>query len=124
MLFGNKFILMIRKTYLVKRSEIFDWLEKPKVVKIDIVRSDNKTLRDGNICRIHVYYKIIWGDLYSLFGMCYTEHKKHKIPYLSGVVGMKRYGYITSTMIKKLKIISEKQKINLGIPLYFLDYID
>lgn len=124
---------MIRITKLIGRNQIFDYINNPKVTKVELNNRDNKGLVNPNVCRIYLYldtqYKNSQVDhIPTILGSCYKYSLgplgKNSRSFLSGICGQLELRWLSQTHLKKLVEIEKKEKINLSIPKYFFELIN
>ena len=113
---------MIRKSIVVKKEEVFDFLKDPLVSKIEIKR-DGNTRNDDTIIRVHIYMnttkEIFRSFKWNLTGIVKTKNEENSWvslenrDYLAGLVSAK---FLKETCIERLKEIEVEESINLSIP--------
>lgn len=113
---------MIRKSIVVKKEEVFDFLKDPLVSKIEIKR-DGNTRNDDTIIRVHIYMnttkEIFRNFKWNLIGIVETKNEENtwisleNRDYLAGLVSAK---FLKETCIERLKEIEVEEDINLSIP--------
>ncbi len=116
---------MLRKTFIIDKEKIFRILQREDVVKIEIAKSKNKTLRNARICKIHVYFTINYLNLFNLIGNCKVIAKKRELKskgILTGIASCKTAGFIRESTVLKLKQFEESSGINLHIPKELLSF--
>lgn len=120
-----KFKTMIRTRLLLKKDELFNWLQNPDIVKIEMNVNDNKRLKNNTICDCDVYHRTSVGEIHSILGNCAALVKEsdnitHVLrpkdhAFLNGFQNQKAYGYLTRKMVKQLIKIEEDYNIKLNI---------
>ena len=120
---------MIRITKLVGKSEIFNILTNPDVSKIELLHSQNASLKNPDICRVNIYIRMKIDSLCSIVGNCKELHKKHKgwkkgnSSYVSGICTVLQSGFIKRSTIRKLEEIEISENIKFGIPKHYNELI-
>ena len=110
---------MFRKSFIIKKENLFNWVEDKRVSKVEIANSYNKTLRDKSLCKIYVYFKLDIMEFQNIFKAIKREIDKVKISSdhgcLNGFQSLKGEGFISEKHIKKLLDIQKRNGINLSI---------
>ena len=110
---------MFRKSFIIKKDNLFKWIESEQLSRVEIANSYNKTLRDKTLCKIYVYFKIPIMDLNTIFGACKSELEKIKIgidhAFVNGIQNLKGQGFISEKHLKKLIEIEERNGVNFSI---------
>jgi hypothetical protein len=124
---------MIRITKLIGRDKIFDYLNNPKVCKVELNNRENKGLKNPYVCRIYLYLDTQikssqQDDIATIFGQCrkygLMQLGKGSNSFLKGICGQEKLGWLSRTHINKLIEIEKKENICFSIPKYFHDLID
>lgn len=109
---------MIRTRHIVDKCGIFKFIEDPKISKIEILSSAQKTLKDPSVRSVYVYHRVNWNLMCSVLGNCkiaaihFLEHR----PFLNGILSSKSVGFISASNIKELFNIQRETGFNFGIP--------
>jgi ribosomal protein S17E len=116
---------MIRTRLLLKRDELFNWLQNPDIVKIEMNNYDNRRLKNKTICDCDVYHRTSVGEIHSILGNCAALVKESDTvshilspkdhSFLNGFQTQKTYGYLTRKMVKQLLKIEEDYNVKLNI---------
>jgi len=109
---------MYRKSFIIKKENLFKWIENEQVSKVEIANCYNKSLRDKSLCKIYVYFKINYNDFYTIIGSCKTNIDKvnsYDGQFLKGIQSLKGEGFISEKLLKKLINIEKRNDINLSI---------
>ena len=109
---------MYRKSFIIKKENLFKWIENEQVSKVEIANCYNKSLRDKSLCKIYVYFKINYNDFYTIIGSCKTNIDKvnsYDGQFLKGIKSIKGEGFISEKLLKKLIDIEKRNDINLSI---------
>lgn len=110
---------MYRKSFIIKKEDLFKYIESEFISKVEIANSYNKTLRDKSLCKIYVYFKIPHEELMSIFSKCKIEVEKIKNPtdhsFLNGIQSLKGEGFISEKLLNKLIDIEKRNGISLSI---------
>jgi len=109
---------MYRKSFIIKKENLFKWIENEQVSKVEIANCYNKSLRDKSLCKIYVYFKINYNDFYTIIGSCKTNIDKvnsYDGQFLKGIQSLKGEGFISEKLLKKLIDIEKRNDINLSI---------
>jgi hypothetical protein len=111
---------MYRKSFIIKKENLFKWVESDQISRIELANSYNKSLRDKTLCKIYAYFKI---DPKSIIGILSSvENQRNNIEnssdhaFLTGIQSVKSCGYITEKMINKLREIEKRNHVNFSIP--------
>lgn len=115
---------MIRKRYLIKKDQLFDWVNNPEIVKIILNVNKNKRLHNDSLCDVHVYYYVDKNVIYNILGSCKVTINRDRLKsflsgadhaYLNGIQSLKQYTFLSESMINKLREIETKYSISLNI---------
>lgn len=114
---------MIRKSLVVKKEEVFDFLEDPLVSKIEIKRDGNMNREDNSIIKIYIYKntdkKLLREFRNNLVGVVKKKNEENNWvslenrDYLSGLVSAK---FVRESCIPRLQQIEEIENVNLSLP--------
>lgn len=118
---------MLRITKLIRRERIFDYLNNPKVAKVELNNGRNKGLKNPKLCKIYLYLDTqVKGSqddsIQSILGAC--KKNEVDIPFIKGIRSQRALGWLSRTHVKKLKEIEVERGLNLSIPHYFWDLIE
>lgn len=117
---------MLRKTFFVEKSRVLDIIKRDDVVKVEITKSDNKGLRNPNICKVMVYFQTDFLALCNFIGHCKTVKENHpkvaNIGLLTGIATSKGNGFIRESTVMKLKSFQDRTGICLNIPKELLSF--
>lgn len=113
---------MIRETIIVKKTEVFEFLEDSKVSKIEIKREANQR-DDDTVIKIHIYRhaskKLFNNFKTNLAGVVKKKNTDNNWlslenrDYLAGLVSAK---YLSKRCVERLLEIEKQEDINLSIP--------
>ena len=109
---------MYRKSFIIKKENLFKWIENEQVSKVEIANSYNKSLKDKSLCKIYVYFKINHQEFGAIFGACKVNVDKvnsHDHQFLNGIQSLKGHGFISEKLVKKLIDVEKRNGINLSI---------
>lgn len=116
---------MIRTRLLLKREELFNWVENPEIVRIEMNTGKNKRLKNKTICDCDVYHRTSVGEIHSILGNCaalvkQSDTETHMLrpidhAFLNGIQNQKSYGYLSRKMVKRLIKIEEDYNVKLNI---------
>ena len=106
------------------RSELFDWLENPKISKVVLHRAKNGNLKNDALCDVYVFHYVDFADIVNIIGACkvaINNDGRHGIlsgkhhTFLNGIQSQKQHGFLSKSMIIKLMDIEIKYDMNLSI---------
>jgi len=121
---------MIRIRQLVKRDELFQWIDNPDIVKVEISHAATKRLKNKSLCDAQVYYRTEKKNeccdnaVLSILGACkktIEDDAKVKFlsdsdhAYLNGIQQQKHTNFLKASMINKLMEIQKKYDLSLNI---------
>jgi hypothetical protein len=121
---------MIRIRQLIKRDELFQWIDNPEIVKVEISHANTNRLKNKSLCDAHVYYRTQKKNeccdnaINSILGACAkaivdneTTHilADNDHAFLNGIQSQKHVGFLKASMINKLLAIQKKYDISLNI---------
>jgi hypothetical protein len=124
---------MIRIGHIIKKDEIFTWVNNRDICRIELTRRKNEKLKDDSVCKIYAFHRVsISKDsnlIHGILGGCkkaIVENDAEIFPeklsgsdhaYLNGIQNQIKYGWLSRSMIKELlEIQSRNPQINLSIP--------
>jgi hypothetical protein len=124
---------MIRIEHLIKKDEIFNWIENPEICRIELTGRNNKGLKDKSACKIYAFHRVSTSRdsnfIYGILGSCkkaIVDNDAGIFPeklsdsdhaYLNGIQNQIHYSWLSKSMINKLlEIQSRNPQINLSIP--------
>jgi hypothetical protein len=123
---------MIRIEHMIKKNEIFSWVNNPEICRVEITGRNNKGLKDDSVCKIYAFHRVsIAKDsnlIYGILGSCkkaIADNDAEIFPeklsdsdhaYLNGIQNQIQYSWLSKSMINKLlEIQSRNPQINLSI---------
>ena len=132
---------MIRIEHIIKRDELFQWIENPDICRVEISRRNNNGLKDKSVCKIHAFHRISisGGDhITMILGGCKkVVEDNDALPeaerflseidhaFLNGIQNQLHYNWLSRSMIKVLLDIQKRYpKINLGIPKKIINIVE
>ena len=121
---------MIRINKLIKKDELFAYVNNPDFIKIELTRRKNKDLINPSLCKVFMYLKVDWMEFCNMLGVCKKQHNvernwdKGDKGFLNGIQSCKVDGFMRSTHIIKLMSIEDKYQINLAIPKEYKQLIE
>ena len=123
---------MIRIEHIIKKDEIFNWVNNPEICRVELSRHKNGKLKDDSVCKIYAFHRISisGGDhIETILGSCkkaIVDNDAGIFPeklcdadhaYLNGVQNQIHYNWLSKSMINRLLAIQNRNpKINLSIP--------
>lgn len=124
---------MIRIEHIIKKDQLFQWVENPDICHIELSRAKNKCLDDKSVCKIYAFHRISISDgdhISTILGGCKKAVEDNDalpeaerfltetdLAYLNGIQNQLQYNWLSRSMINKLLDIQKRNhKINLGIP--------
>lgn len=111
---------MFRTKHIIPRTEIFNWIKNPEIVKIVIEYSQNRSLRDPEVVKIQAYHRIEWNEFCNFLGHLkrlvddniITEHS-----FATGMQASKAHGFITTGNVRTVfKLQKKYPKVNFCLP--------
>lgn len=121
---------MIRITKIINKGDLFDYMSNPEISKVEMLRSENKTLFDKNRCKVRLYLSVPYEQLNTILGDCQkhkaekTDWKKGNECFIGGVGSTKHTGFIRASVLNKIIEISKEEKINISVPKSFIKLIN
>ena len=132
---------MIRIGHIIKRDEIFNWVENPDICRVELTRRRNKELKDKSVCKIYAYHRVsISKDsnlIHGILGGCkkaIVDNDAGIFPeklsdsdhaYLNGIQNQIKHSWLSRSMIRELmEIQSRNSQINLNIPKKIITLIE
>jgi hypothetical protein len=121
---------MIRIRQLIKRDELFQWIDNPAIVKVEISHANTNRLKNKSLCDAHVYFRTQKKNeccdnaIHSILGACakvITDNNVTKFlsdadhAFLNGLQSQKHLGFLKASMINKLLAIQKKYDVSLNI---------
>jgi hypothetical protein len=121
---------MIRIRQLVKRDELFQLIDNPDIVKVEISHANTNRLKNKSLCDAHVYYRTEKKNeccdnaVLSILGACEKAIKDDAVKkflsdsdhaYLNGIQQQKHTNFLKASMINKLLEIQKKYDLSLNI---------
>lgn len=121
---------MILITHIIKKDQIFEWLNRKDIIKLDIKTVEQQKLRDNSVLKVNAYYRLKNKcSLPNIIGQIKINLNKFK-PNSEEYFKLKRIIDFThsTNSIKKSQIlilneIELKHKLNFSIPMYFFEII-
>ena len=112
--------MMYRKSFIIKRENLFKWVESDHISKIEITNTYNKSLRDRSLCKIYVYFKISCEELLTILGCCKKEMINIQVlssdrQFLKGIQNLRGLGFLPEKHLLKLIDIEQRNGINFSI---------
>lgn len=121
---------MIRITKIVKKESIFDILNDPLVLKVELIRSKNIDLTNDTVCRVVIYQNIspqITHNFYTVLRNIVTDKNKNNTwkstnnrDFLSGLLGN---SFIRKVNYFKIKQIELEEDVSFGMPKIIKQFI-
>lgn len=131
---------MIRIGHIIKKEEIFNWVNNPEICKIELSRRKNEKLKDNSVCKIYAFHRVsISTDsnlIHGILGGCKKAIEDNDAgifseklsdsdhAYLNGIQNQIKYGWLSRSMIKELVEIQGRNCINLNIPKKIITLIE
>ena len=121
---------MIRIRQLIKRDELFQWIDNPEIVKVEISYADTNRLKNKTLCAVQVYYRTQKRNeccdnaVLSILGACEKAIKDNDVTkflsdadhaFLNGIQQQKHTQFLKASMINKLLAIQERYNLSLNI---------
>lgn len=111
---------MLRVRKIVPKTDILNIALDVNNAKIEILQSDQKFLKDPNVCSVYVYKRVDWSLICGIIGACEkaTSHqitKEQDLGFVKGIVSMKMHGYITKSHLDKLGRLEKEYKYSFNI---------
>jgi hypothetical protein len=124
---------MIRIGHIIKKDEIFTWVNNPEICRIELSRRKNEKLKDDSVCKIYAFHRVsISKDsnlIHGILGSCKKAIEDNDAgifseklsdsdhAYLNGVQNQIKFSWLSKSMINKLVEIRDRNPhINLSIP--------
>ena len=129
---------MLRIRQLIKRDEIFQWIDNPEIVKVEISHANTKRLKNKTLCDAFVYYKtsennaVTDNPIHTILGACAKIIKDNEIQrfltdsdyaFLNGIQSQIHLNFLKASMINKLITLQKKYNINFCISKKLINFV-
>ena len=125
---------MIRKEHIIKKEELFSWLTRKDIIKVQIKTVEQRQLKNEKVCKIQAFYAIknIY-DLHNIMGLvknCVESKIITNIEDQKKLVSILDYyksvhtSFIKASQLRILYDFQTKYNIKFSIPKYFLTIIN
>lgn len=127
---------MIRFNKLIKKSNIFDYLQDPNVASVCLFKHDNKALIDPELCRVkyHTSLSASGNELKTLVDNItkIVEYRRANnikwctgnSSFTSGIRSCKQTQFINYSDLIRLYIVEVQEGISFDIPPIFAERLD
>lgn len=110
---------MIRTRQIINKRDLFRLLSIESISKVEISRRNNKTLKNPELCSVHIFNQCSSSDLNTIIGHC-RENMLHfeegaDKTMISSVISMQSHNFLKQSQIVALVEIQKRTKMNFGI---------
>lgn len=118
---------MFRKSFIIKKENLFNWVSSEKVSRVEIANCYNKTLKDKTLCKIYVYFRLHPEEFHAIFGKI-AQNLEIVTPqdrnYIKGLLGLKGDGFVAEKHIIKLREIAKRNKVDFNISNHIISFLN
>ena len=119
---------MIRFTKIIKKDDIFKYMNDLNVSKISIPRRINN-LNDTSVVKVHLFINVDWTKFCSMLAHLKQLAEGTKIgpgvnPFFKGLGNCKHCGFITKTDVQKIINIETTYNIKCAITKNYIELIN